>query len=82
MDCLDAETAQAVLRPLFEVGSMRICEVLALPEVEPEVLWRLIAQGQVWADLERELLCEPEASFVHSSKSRMVANRHLRGPVG
>ena len=81
MDCLDAETAQAVLRPLFEVGSMRICEVLALPEVEPEVLWRLIAQGQVWADLERELLCEPEASFVHSSKSRMVANRHLRGPV-
>ena len=82
VDCPDPDNARALVKEVSKAGSMRIGDVLALPDVKAEVLWWLIAQDAVWADLEFELLRDGEMSSVYSSKARMIANRHWRAPVG
>lgn len=69
---------QAVVDRLSEAGSMRVQEVLALPDIETQVLWWAIANGEVCADLQHERVFEVDTSWVHSSTSRMLAARYQR----
>ena len=55
---------------------MRIAELLDLPGLRSEVLWWMVANGKIHADLEHERLFEVETSWVHSTSSRMLAARH------
>lgn len=80
-DCPDTELARVVQKKVSEAGSMRIDEVLALPDMKAEVLWWLIAQDAVWADLEFELLRDGEMSSVHGTEPRMIANRERHSLV-
>ena len=61
-------------------GSLAVPELLAATEVPAEILWWLIANGRVSADLERELVFS-ETSSVHSSHEMMLAARCQREPA-
>ena len=77
----DPVLGEKLLSALFQAGSMRIREALEIVDQKSAVLWWLIANRKAWGDLERERLWEPDTSWVHSSRSRMLAARELRGPV-
>ena len=74
--CLDPARAQVVMDRISETGSMRVYEVLALPGVEPQVLWWLLANGKVHADLEHELVFRLDTSSVYASEGEMLTARH------
>ena len=76
--CPNLAILQEVLERLSEAGSMRVQEVLALPDMLTQVLWWAVANGKVCADLQHERVFETETSWVHSSMSRMLAARYQR----
>ena len=76
MVCPDSDLAKSVRDRLSESGSMRVHEVLALPGMRADVLWWLVANGEVCADLKGELIFDTDVSSVHASIGRMVAARH------
>ena len=78
VDCPDADMAKLVKDRLAEAGSIRVADLLALPNMTPEAVWWTVANGVVHADLERERLFDVETAWVHSSPGRALAARHRR----
>lgn len=77
----DAESMRAVTDRLQEAGTLPVHEALALPDVRPEVLWWLVANGVVFADLERELIFLVGESRVYASETKMIVGRTLNHSV-
>lgn len=75
--CPDEGLAEAVVQRLSRVGSLRIYEVLEMTGMKPETPYWLVANGHVWADLEHELVFDPDRGWMHATESLMLANRHL-----
>lgn len=72
----------AALSRLSCARSLRLAELLALPEVSVETVWWLIVYSRVRCDLERDRVFEPDQAWVHDSESRMIAHRSLRPREG
>lgn len=66
---------------VHRAGSIRIEELLALPDISPDVVWGLIAHQHVWCDLAHERVFEPDQAWVHDSEARMLAQRHVSAPA-
>ena len=66
---------------LSQAGSLRIRQALSLPGMESNVVWWLIANNEVWADLSEELVKDDDTSSIHMSQAIMLASRHLREPL-
>ena len=77
----DSESMRAVTEQLREAGALPVHEALALPDVQPEVLWWLVANGVVYADLERELIFRVGESRVYASETKMIVGRTLNHAV-
>ena len=77
----DAKLAQVVAKRLSQAGSMRVREALELVAKKPEVLWWMVANGEIWADLGRELVFEADTSSLYSSSARMDASRYVSNEV-
>ena len=74
--CPDPERAQAVADRVAAARSVRVSELLAEPDADPEILWWLLANGRIAADLQRELCFDLDTSWVHASYELMLAARH------
>ena len=57
-------------------GSIRVHELLADTDADPETVWWLLANGRIAADLQRELCFDLDTSWVHASYELMIAARH------
>ena len=79
--CPDEELAEALVGWLRRARSLRIQEALSFPGMAPAVLWWLIANNEVWADLNEELVEDKDTSSIHISQPLMLASRHLREPL-
>ena len=79
--CPDSGLAESLMAWLSEVKSLRIQQVLSLPGMKSEVVWWLIANNELWADLSQELVTDTDTSSIHVSQAVMLANRHLREPL-
>ena len=77
----DTELSQKIVSRLSKKGSMRVREAHELAFGKTEVVWWLMANHKVFADLERERIFEADTSWIHSTRSRMVAARDLQGPL-
>ena len=76
-DCPDEELARCVRSELSQAGSMQVHEALSLLGGEGEVLWWMMANFEVWADLQSEVLFR-ETSWIYATETRMVAGRSCR----
>ena len=76
-DCPDPQRAAEVADRVREVRSIRIHELLVDMDADPEIVWWLLANGRIAADLERELCFNLDTSWVHASHDLMLAARHL-----
>ena len=74
--CPDPERAQAVADRVAAAQSIRVNELLADADADPEVLWWLLANGRIAANLQRELCFDLDTSWVHASHELMLAARH------
>ena len=79
--CPDDELAEALLEWLREARSLRIQQALSFPGMKSEVVWWLIANNEVWADWNQELVPDIDTSSIHVSQAHMFASRHLREPL-
>ena len=79
--CPDVEAAEILKDWLAEAGSLRIRQALSLYKEKPEVVWWLIANYEVWADLSEELVFEDDVSSIYASEMQMLLGRRLRRPV-
>ena len=77
----DSRLTEKLLTELLEAGPMRVREALELVDEKTPVLWWLIANQKVWADLERDRIWEADISRVYSSRAWMIAGRELGGPL-
>ena len=57
-------------------ASIRVHELLADTGADPEIVWWLLANGRIAADLQRELCFDLDTSWVHASYELMLAARH------
>ena len=76
-DCPDPQQAAEVADRVRAVRSIRIHELLVDMDADPEIVWWLLANGRIAADLERELCFNLDTSWVHASHDLMLAARHL-----
>ena len=74
--CPDPERAQAVAGRVEAALSIRVHELLADTGADPEIVWWLLANGRIVADLQRELCFHLDTSWVHASIELMLAARH------
>ena len=74
--CPDPEWAQAVADRVAAARSIRVSELLADADADPEILWWLLANGRIAADLQRELCFDLDTSWLHASHELMLAARH------
>ena len=74
--CPDPERAQAVTARVATARSVRVHELLADTGADPEIVWWLLANGRIAADLQRELCFNLDTSWVHASYELMLAARH------
>ena len=74
--CPDLAKAQVVADRVAAARSIRVHELLADTAADPELLWWLLANGRIAADLERELCFDLDTSWVHASYESMLAARH------
>ena len=74
--CPDPERAQAVTAWVATARSIRVHELLADTDADPEIVWWLLANGRIAADLQRELCFNLDTSWVHASYELMLATRH------
>ena len=75
-DCPDPQRATEVTDRVRAVRSIRVHELLADMDADPEIVWWLLANGRVVADLQRELCFNLDTSWVHASHELMLAARH------
>ena len=75
-DCPDPERAREIVDLVRGACSMRVHELLADTGADPEVVWWLLANGRIAADLQRELCFDLDTSCVHASYELMLAARH------
>ncbi len=78
VDCPDSELAQTVMNRISRAGAMRVCDAMALVDGKSEIVWWLLANGEILADLQCERVFETDTSWVYSSMSRMLAARCQR----
>ena len=74
--CPDPKLAQAVADRVAAARSIRVHELLADTDADPDILWWLLANGRIAADLQRELCFDFDTSWVHASYEWMLAARH------
>ena len=74
--CPDPERAEAVTDRVAAARSIRVHELLAETDADPEILWWLLANGRIAADLQRELCFDLDTSWVHASYALMLAARY------
>ena len=79
--CPDSELAEALVAWVSEAGSLRIRQALSLPGMKSNVVWWLIANNEIWADLSKELVKDDDTSSIYISQAIMLASRHLREPL-
>ena len=60
--CPDPEQAQAVAARVAAARSIRVHELLADTGADPEIVWWLLANGRIAADLQRELCFDLDTS--------------------
>ena len=66
-DCPDPERAQAVADRIAAVRSVRVHELLADTGADPQIVWWLLANGRIAADLQQERCFDLHTSWVHAS---------------
>ena len=74
--CPDPERVHAVAHRVEAARSIRVHELLADTDADPETVWWLLANGRIAADLQRELCFDLDTSWVHASYELMIAARH------
>ncbi len=74
--CPDSERAQAVADRVAAARSICVHELLADTDADPDIVWWLLANGRIAADLQRELCFDLDTSWVHASYELMLAARH------
>ena len=74
--CPDVPRAQTVADRVAAAGSIRVHELLADTDADPDIVWWLLANGRIAADLQRELCFDLDTSWVHASYELMLAARH------
>ena len=77
-ECPDRELCEQLRERVRKVRSMRVSMVLGLLGDRTEVLWWLVANNHLAADLEGELLCDRDWAWVHDSPERAIAWRAAR----
>ena len=78
VECPDHAFCDAVLKRVRESHSIRVSTLLEAMGGRTEVLWWLIANNYLAADLERELVFDPDWAWVHDSSERAIAWRVRR----
>ena len=77
-DCPDQEQAREAADRVRAAGSIRVHELLTDTGADPEIVWWLLANGRIDADLQRELCFHLDTSWVHASYELMLSARHRR----
>ena len=75
VDCPAQALCQRLIARVRATRSIRVSTLLELVEGRSEVLWWLIANHHLAADLERELLLDRDLTWVHDCPERMIAWR-------
>ena len=75
-DCPDRERARKVADRVRATRSIRVHELLADTGADPEIVWWLLANGRIVADLHRQRCFDLDTSWVHASDELMLAARH------
>ena len=78
IECPDRTLCDAVRKRVREARSLRVSTLLEAMGGRTETLWWLIANHHLAADLERELVFDPDWASVHDSPERAIAWRERR----
>ena len=77
-ECPDRAVCDQLLERVRKARSMRVSTLLELLGDRTEVLWWLVANNHIAADLEHELLHDRDWAWVHDSPERAIAWRTAR----